>query len=302
MDRGSQNEDQARRRILLDLAKRVLRQVDAALSRAALAEGGHGHGHSSGAGAGAGAGGARGAKPSIRFFGSEYEIPAEIVAKWRAKTLKLGDCMACRVRGSLIRGDCHPLSASSDGELLLLGFYACGILEIKWPGNNQPYSYARFEHMIQMNLTMWIHNYPLCLYASFSGSSYTLSPIHIDRSWLDCWIVPSLIRIFFMVLFPALVHKYVNRDKSKSLAGETEADKAAAAEAAAAAASAAAAAAAASSSMALSTEVAGTIRAGRPAAQRGRGCSSASLTCTRKLLLHRVHWGRPRLPPLEAMS
>ena len=202
-ERGTINEDPARKRILRDLQQRVRTLLNIKLRKAtnileATEE----------ATADSKKEAVEKLSIQFRYFGLKYSIPEEIIQAWRDGTLSDTDCLAeLPEKGGLIHHEFPMVSASSDGAFLLFRTYVCNGLEIKWPAKtkNDPYPFSLMEHYAQIQLTGYIHGFSLMLYASFSTGSYTITPFWINTKYCERYLLPTLMQVYMTQVLPRLV-------------------------------------------------------------------------------------------------
>jgi len=199
---GSDNEDQGRQLVISDLQQRAYAQIQKLLDPyLALLKKQHD-------------GDATQKKSKFRFYQLEYDIPDDIIRQYKNGELTPEKCVweILPRRGFLIHPVIKSGGGSGDGELMLLGIYRIPMLEIKWPGNKEPYKLSKREHYIQIQWTLFIYNCPLMLYCVFSPKSYTLSPFYSNKRFQENYLVPHHLRIYFKLLLPALVaHQEVTK-------------------------------------------------------------------------------------------
>lgn len=148
------------------------------------------------------------ATPTINFFGFVHLIPNNIIHKWyNGDPILQSDILSNDPtgRGALPKLDCPIVCASPDMKILLWGVIKLFMGEVKWPGNNSPYVLSKSEHYAQCQQTLWIHEYPLMLYSSWSTLKYTITPFYYDHNYIRLFLVPTIVRITFCDIYPQMV-------------------------------------------------------------------------------------------------
>jgi len=149
-------------------------------------------------------------RPVVRFYNKVHDIPNHIIHKWyNGDDITDLDILTDDLTGtgSLPRVDCPVSSASPDFKGLLWGTIKLTMAEIKWPVGNQLYAVSKTEHYAQCQQTMFIHEYDMMLYCTFSKGLFTITPFFYDKNYIHRFLLPNTLRIYFTELFPKMVEE-----------------------------------------------------------------------------------------------